>query len=413
MVEMGGEFTRVRRNRWITGLAASPFVVALMAIVGGILASPPIAGAALHFTVLGALASAYAWRKNPWPRIEPTKVSVDDEALVVGEQRIPRAHIKAAYLVTRGIRSTVKVVRRGVRLPIELEVDDEKSGQELLRALGFDVTQATASFRTMSKVFEKSWWLFAAIAAIMAVPALVVAVATAAGLGHALGAVAGIPGALGLMGLVGAILVPGKLEVGADGVMVRWLWHKRFVRHEDIVNVGVVERGTGRQRRLHVQLLLESSETLEIPVGDTTFGREKVQLITARIGQAIEAQRAGASAADAALLARKGRPHRDWVTALRGLKERATHRTAPIAAQTLWRIVEDPGGEPVARAAAAVALRDSIRGDERKRLARVANATAAPRLRIALERAAAVDADEEALAEALAEVEEEEEELDA
>ena len=50
---------------------------------------------------------------------------------------------------------------------------------------------------------------------------------------------------------------------------------------------------------------------------------------------------------------------------------------------------------------------------ERKRLARLAKATVAPRLRIALETAAEAEADEAALAEALAEVEQEREEIEA
>jgi predicted transcriptional regulator len=51
----------------------------------------------------------------------------------------------------------------------------------------------------------------------------------------------------------------------------------------------------------------------------------------------------------------------------------------------VWRVVEDPGVAPSDRAAAAVALGARLDDADRSRLRRIAEACAAPRLRVALE----------------------------
>jgi hypothetical protein len=391
----------MRRNPWITGAAALPFAAALAALVAGVLGNPAVAVMAAHLTIVGAVTSAYAWMRNWRPRRESVEVAVDGDSLVVGRRRIPRARIKAGFVVSHGARATVKIVRHGM-LPIELEVDDEKAGNELLRELGLDVSQAVASFRAMSILFRHKAWMFGAAAVLVGSP-IVLGVL----LGRRLGDLGFAPMLAGIVAYAASMLWPTTVEVGADGVLVRWLSHRRFIRHEHIASVGYMQIGTGRQRRYHVKLVLKGGDVLDIPVADATFGRDKVQMLTARIEQALDAQRAGEDAAESALLARRGREHRDWVSSLRGLVERASHRTAAVPAATLWRIVEDSSGEPVARAAAAVALQPHLGAADRERLGRAARATAAPQLRIALE-AAAAGGDDDAMAEALADVEQEE-----
>jgi hypothetical protein len=66
----------------------------------------------------------------------------------------------------------------------------------------------------------------------------------------------------------------------------------------------------------------------------------------------------------------------------------------------LWRVAQDPAQAPAARAAAAVALSPTLDESGRARLVQIAKATAAPKLRVALERVATA-ASEEELAEAL------------
>jgi len=84
-----------------------------------------------------------------------------------------------------------------------------------------------------------------------------------------------------------------------------------------------------------------------------------------------------------------------------GSGARLDHRTPPVPPESLWQAVESAGAEPAVRAAAAVALRETIDLEGRRRLLELAEATASRRLRIALQ-AVAGDRDDEALAEALA-----------
>jgi hypothetical protein len=121
----------------------------------------------------------------------------------------------------------------------------------------------------------------------------------------------------------------------------------------------------------------------------------------------MESHRQGEPAADTALLARQARPVADWIQSLRAIGSGAhvDHRTAPVAPERLFRIVEDPSLAPSARAGAAVALGASLDEGGKLRLKEAAHATAAPKLRIAIEAAAA--GDDSALTEALSELESE------
>ena len=189
--------------------------------------------------------------------------------------------------------------------------------------------------------------------------------------------------------------IPSRLHIGTDGVFITWLGTKRFIGFSEISFAKPLD---GR-----VDLHLKAGGLVRIPVG------RQVLIILARINEAMEAYRRGGATADIASLLRRGeRPMEDWMAALRsiGAGANATHRTAPVAPETLWRLVEDPGSEPLARAAAAVALGAELDDEGRGRLRVVAGAVAAPKLRVALE--AAANDDQGDLCAAMAEVEEEE-----
>ncbi|MEJ7733904.1 MAG: hypothetical protein WKG00_32510 [Polyangiaceae bacterium] len=106
---------------------------------------------------------------------------------------------------------------------------------------------------------------------------------------------------------------------------------------------------------------------------------------------------------DTSVLERRARPPAEWVRELRaiGAGARADHRTPAVPVEALWTAVESIGAEPGVRAAAAVALRDSLDVAGRRRLAELAETTASPRLRVALE-AVVTEREDEAVAEALA-----------
>ena len=63
------------------------------------------------------------------------------------------------------------------------------------------------------------------------------------------------------------------------------------------------------------------------------------------------------------------------------------YRRAVVSDEALWRVVEDASVDEETRAGAAVALRKMLDEPGRARLRVVAEATASPRLRVALEAA--------------------------
>jgi hypothetical protein len=53
--------------------------------------------------------------------------------------------------------------------------------------------------------------------------------------------------------------------------------------------------------------------------------------------------------------------------------------------EQLWRVAEDPAQPAIKRAAAAVALAPTLAEEDKERLGELAKATAAPKLRVALQ----------------------------
>jgi len=203
-----------------------------------------------------------------------------------------------------------------------------------------------------------------------------------------------------------AFAIPGSVQIGVDGVLVRWLWQQRFIPLSEISDVVTTERSFLNRTVLGIRLTLVSGETLDLSVASppsrtSDASRASVQTIVERIEEAREVAR-GAGGADAArVLGRDGRSASDWLAALRqafGHVE-GFRGGPPLTLEQLWRAVEDPDARPWVRAAAAAALAHDVDEEKRTRLRVVAEATAAPKLRIALE--AAAEANDEKIAEAL------------
>jgi hypothetical protein len=301
------------------------------------------------------------------------------------------------------------LLRRRGRLPIELQAGSTEEGRGLLRALGLDASQTVAHFRTLSRALAKRrhWLLFGMGFAAFWL-GLVNSLATRAHMGPSgatiLVCLAGLVAALSLL------LAPARLSVGADGIAIRWLWTKRFLGYDEIREASRYEKGVGRSHVSGIRIILRSSEEVLVPVNQGSMADPtSVALIEERIREAAETFRRGDAAADAALLQRGDRPVAEWVSALRsiGTGANADMRTAPVPRERLFRIVEDPASAAADRAAAAVALGGDLDDDGRARLRSAALATAAPKLRVAIEKAAAGGDDEAELSAALAELEEE------
>jgi len=197
------------------------------------------------------------------------------------------------------------------------------------------------------------------------------------------------------------------VEVGSDGIVLRWLGRRLFIPFAEVTSVSRIERAEGLRTYLGVAIGRRRGppHLVLVGTGDAVAERE---LLAARLEEALASHHTEDRDADAASLSRRGRAPREWVRALRarGAGADADARTAPLSKDRLWALVEDGAAHAPARAAAAVAVATDATADDRERLRVVARATASPGLRVALERAAEPSAEEEMLADALGRIEE-------
>ncbi|AKT40138.1 hypothetical protein [Chondromyces crocatus] len=203
------------------------------------------------------------------------------------------------------------------------------------------------------------------------------------------------------------------LTIAPDGLVIRSFGISRFVPFHDLVGCHTydVRAESGFMKRGHevgVVLSLKTGEILRLRVELSHWGSEvSVTGLRARIEEAWrahDAYRTVDAERMAEHLAPAGRQLDDWLDALRRLGSGASagHRNAPIPADHLWRMLENPSSPPTVRAGAAVALSASPSVDH-ERLANSARAIAQPRLRVAIEASAgAREAEIEAAMEALA-----------
>lgn len=208
-----------------------------------------------------------------------------------------------------------------------------------------------------------------------------------------------------LIGLLAIRLVmaPTEFSVGSDGIVSSWYGRRRFIGYDHIASIDKRARTTWRAERNVI--VLASGEEIVLPDLGGGVDDSVTRSLVRRIQDAREAfQRCEVETAAAAVY-RGDRDLRAWISSLRALGSGASadHRVAPIEPDRLWRIVEDPSSRAIDRAAAAVALTARADASERRRLQAVSDATAAPKLRIALE--AAARGDEAELEAALAEIE--------
>jgi len=394
------ELVLVRRNPGVLAVAGQPFVGALVLAFYALTVAPREAMAIPYCLVAGVLAMLYAWRRNFLGKTDRVLVKAEARGLTVGARLIPRSRIRAGFVLPGRGRSPRVLLRLRLGLPVELQMGNREEARALLRALGLDVSQRVADFRLLSRARADPLGAFGLSMGFM-VLGVVLATAVssiARGLGPAFLVV---PALL----LAAMMVVPTRLRVGADGLEIRWMGTHRFERYDDIARVVRYEKGFGRSRVIGLEVSLRSGQTLRLPVQDRSWDSDQIGLVEERIREAREGLRAGDTVSDAARLERGTRGMKDWVAELQaiGAGANVTLRTAPLPKDRLLRVVEDASLRSASRAAAAVALVADLDDDARARLRVVAESTAEPLLRVALERAAG-GASEAELEEVLAEV---------
>jgi hypothetical protein len=318
------------------------------------------------YGVLGALAA-----KKPGKR--PLRVAADASGLSLdGARFMDRAAIQTAFCVpTDDGKHTVHVEGPFMRNGCVIHVDSAEQGRALLAALEIDPSAATAQFRALPPWAKHLRWLAILLTATPWVLINVVRLLPLWGIG-------------GIVALYALILLPTllaqRVEVGHDGVFLKWLGNSRFVPFSKIDIVA--------SNKLGVDLFLNGDRHVEIRLTQKDGAADaQVKALVARIKDGIAAQAGLARADEEAFLARSGRDLPTWMRDMRalGASEHGGYRAAAIPRERLWAVVESPAADPSAREGAALALSASLDADERARLAALALKTAQPRLRVALD----------------------------
>ncbi len=400
----------VQRNPWLLALSGLPLVV-VFGLIGAALSTGSwvFAGLVPQMLFLAGTLYLVIWIRNPRPREVDGLATVDKEGVRVGQTLVlPRKDIKAGFVVPRPDKRPLVALekRRKLTFDLEIAVDDEEKGRRVLRRLGLDATQTIASFVLPSRLFTTAPRASHYVAVAMAIMVIL-------GLTRILlhSHVVLVPLLVGLVGIgfvTAGYLTRIHLSVGADGIALRSLRWRRFVPFDEIASIeSYEEKPSHRGAWAGVRLRLRSGKVITLPISSPSRGGlPRVNLVSNRLRQAFADHKRARPSAQAHL-SRGKREMREWVRELRstGTGANVNHRVAPVTTERLLEVVEDRHADPVVRANAAVALGAKTEDREiRSRLRVAAQVTAAPRLRVALEKAAETD-DEEALAEALAEVE--------
>jgi hypothetical protein len=290
----------------------------------------------------------------------------------------------------------VRLVDARRRILFEAEVAHEEEAIELLRVLGFDAKSHRAEFHGASPLFQtvgrQIGWSLAAFALCFVSSGML---ATSLHLGSAL--------LWPLLPLFFVGLIPSKIIVGVDGILVRWLWRSRFIPMSEIAKlVPEGDRAIGIHLRSGERVLVYTTPHQRYKHDSTIQHRDAV---LARMAEALATFREHGTAVDvSALVARGGRTRGQWLDALKKLRDgEGGYRHTAVRDDDLWRIVEDPAAPADARAGAAMVLKRTLDDEGRARVRVAAEATASPKLRVVLDAAGADD--DARLEEAVAELE--------
>jgi len=402
------------RSRVATSLRASVWPVLLIGVVVALAATTKFAAvmAMMPLALLGGIFLAIRSLTKPRPVIGRGRLVVrGDRVLVGGRALTARTSITSGAVVPTAPEGVVVRLERRRGLPIDLHAGDVDRAREILEALELDPKHAVARFHALASdagAWQRRMRLM--------IPVLVLF-----GAAVAISARVGLPilipfHAFLMVALALSMVVPAQVTVGTDGISFRRFGRGDFISLDGVADAFAVDTDTTFNATLCVVRLIgdDGSVVRELVVDQKKHGPfsegihravdARANALAARIREVIYLRRARDNTFNPRTLARRERELHEWLHALRSLLTRTTgfRDEEPPTPEALLAIVEDGSAAAIDRAAAAIAL--SQADDAIKQRVRVAaDATAAPRLRVALE--AAIDQDEQKLASALEEIE--------
>jgi hypothetical protein len=375
------EVSKGRQLGWTLGATGLSVVLLAFVAIAHEVSTLTMGATALLVAALSFIALT---RGAPHPRGTMRRVSVDsrglsvDGVLAVPKQSIQHATVKeesdgtcAVVIETRGMFVPPQVVRvKSARMAQSLADTVEQVGRAS-DVSTFDALPPWAHrIRWLTVLLTASPWIVFNVLRYLP--------------GFMLFVIVGLYGVIAL-----PLVIPQKIAIGEDGVLMRWAGRRRFLAFGRIGAVQLTPLG--------VELFLLEGRTLEIRVtqrADAELPRRRA--ILQKIEEGIEAHRALVPAEDEALLKRGERNRDEWMQEMQrlGAADSLGYRAMSIPRERLWSVVENPSADPSAREGAALALRTRLDDEDRRRLTAIAQKSASPRLRVAMDAVASTTIDD-------------------
>lgn len=310
-------------------------------------------------------------------RVVHANVIASAEGLRIGERLVPRSALTSALV--RHEHDLTYVSFQGDQR-VDVEVTSNVAAEELLRALKLDAASSAVEIPLQKTASPQLRFL--------PIVAMILGFFAMREFHPQLSALMVAAAAVAVFVVLMRLALRVTLRVGADGIVFHEALKKeRFVSHDAIEDVRavddmiVVTSKDGREMTFTLPGARSSSR--ESP-RDQAHRNDEAEAVVRRIRQARQAFREGANAPELTVaLARGSRSLRDWLTDLRRLGEGAasTFRTISIAREQLFDVVESTTAAAKDRIAAMVALRATLREEEKPRIRVAAERIAAPELR--------------------------------
>lgn len=288
-----------------------------------------------------------------------------------GARFIERGAIVSAYCVpAEGGRHAAHIEGAWPGKACTVYLDSEQQGRALLAALQL----STAHFCTWHPWEKHVRFLMVSLPGSLAVAALIDHLSF-----WALGLIVAFYLAF-YLAFLPSHLRSQRVDVGHDGVSLRWLGRMRFIPFSAIERVANTQLG--------VELVLRDGRQVNVSLAPSkTDQASPGAALLACINEGITAQSGLPTADEEASLARGGRDLETWIRDMRalGASKASGYRALALSRERLWAVAESLRANPSAREGAALGLSARLDENDRVRLATLAQNTMKPRLRVAFE----------------------------
>ncbi|MBL8741914.1 MAG: hypothetical protein JNK04_12490 [Myxococcales bacterium] len=389
-----------RRLGWLAGAAlATPVVLAFLQILLhpwgrelwlSIFKASLLGGVAMSLALAIAGAAVAAIRPASEGRLH-----VEEGDLVMengsGVRRVPLASVRSGVVVpqARGARIEISVASGDSWF---VDVPSLEEGEQALRALGLDAAKRRCAIPLVpraSSVLRRVGWVIATVfTAFMGLGIVLEGrPATASSI------VVWLASTTFGVGLVTYLTRQREITIGADGVLLPTALGTRFLRFDEVRGV----KAAGRQVRFE-----RSGGPDVIVKAGRSASPETAATIALRVGEAMRARTRPDSESALAMVSRAGRSLADWRQSMEQLaRQTQSYRGVTLSSDDLAAILESPAASEEQRIGAALGLL-SLGNEHKDRLRIAASACAHEPMRVALDKLARGDVDDDAIEEAIA-----------